>query len=253
MQQFDPENPYEPETGTGPNPGETGGRWDDPVAGGGGGCGAGTVPETIGADGNWRSAGPGECIDQSEFNRRVDLNIRNNPGPRQTSGGQGGGPTAPSGPAQYKFAPVPQFDAPEFSWSEEFRAPSLAEAKNEPGYQFASEEGRRALEQSAAAKGTLRTGGTLKDILGWGNRFAEQNYGNVFDRYARGYDTRFNTAKDKFGFQYQGAKDEYAPRLFEWQTKTAFGTNAAQQAWQKAWEDYFRSTLSASDIFGAGR
>lgn len=207
-----------------------------------GSCGPGTVPESIGADGNWRTAAPGECISQEEFNRRVNLNVQNNPGnPRPGGGGGGGmgesGPTAPVGPARFPFEAVPQFE-----WSEAFTAPTLEQAKNEPGYQFASEEGRKALEASAAARGVLRTGGTLKDILGWGNKFAEQNYGGVFDRYARGYDAR-----------YQAAKDKYAPNLLGWQTRTAFGTKAASDAWNRAWDDYFRSTLSASDIFNAGR
>ena len=57
----DPSQPAVPPTGTG----------------GGGECGPGMVPESIGGDGNWRTAGPGECIDQAEFNRRVDLNIQN--------------------------------------------------------------------------------------------------------------------------------------------------------------------------------
>lgn len=63
-----------------------------------------------------------------------------------------------------------------------FEAPSLEEAMNEPGYAFARDQGRKMLENSAAARGLLRSGGTLKDILEYGNQFAEQNYGNVFNR-----------------------------------------------------------------------
>ena len=258
-----PRVPLPPESRPGiPNPWDTTvyDPYEPPDTGGGGstGCGPGTVPESIGADGNWRTAQPGECIPEDEFRRRVDLNIRNNPNPG--GGGNKGGnvptgpvPTAPKGPATYKFDPVPDFDAPEFTWDEMFKAPSLDDARNEPGYAFAANEGSRALEQSKAAKGTLLTGGSLKDILSWGNQFGEQNYSNVFDRYARGYDTRFNTAKDKFAFKYQGAKDEYSPKLFEWQTKTAFGTNAAQEAWRKQWDQYMRDTLTAADILNAGQ
>jgi hypothetical protein len=163
------------------------------------------------------------------------------------------GPSSPRGPATYKFAPVPEFNAPGFTWNESFQAPSAQDALNDPGYQFRAAEGQKALQQSQAAKGILRTGGSLKDLLGWGQNFASQEYGNVFDRYARGYDTRFNTAKDKYQFQYTGAKDTYAPKLFEWQTKSAFGSNAAQEAWRRQWDDYWRSTLSASDIFSSGQ
>jgi hypothetical protein len=231
---------------------------DDPGTGSapGSGCGAGQVPESIGADGNWRTAGPGECISQDEFNRRVDLNIRNNPNGGEPNAGNdptGAGPQAPAGAAKYSFSPVPAFNAPQFQWNEEFRAPSYTEAEQDPGYLFRVNEGRRALEQSAAGRGTLRTGGTLKDIVNYGQNAASQEYGNVFDRYSQGYNTRFNTERDKYNFQYQGAKDQYSPKLFEWQTKTAFGTQSARDAWQKGWEDYWRNTLSASDVFNAGQ
>lgn len=234
-------DPYEPE---------------DPGAGSTGGCGPGMEESPWSASGDLLPGGQKECVDPSELRRRMDLNIGKNPNggePRGQAAPAGTGPKAPAGPAQFPFSPVPGFKAPQFVWDEVFQAPSYEDAAKDPGYQFRLNEGRRALEQSAAGRGTLRTGGTLKDILNYGQNAASQEYGNVFDRYARGYDTRFNTAKDKFGFKYTGAKDEYAPKLFEWQTKTAFGTQAARDAYDKAWQDYWRNTLSASDIFNAGR
>lgn len=132
------------------------------------------------------------------------------------------------------FDPGPAFQAPPAFSYDPFSAPTLEQAQNEPGYAFAREEGRKALENSAAARGVLRTGGTLKDILGWGNRFAEQNYGNVFNRAATTYDRNRNNAaqnyqtnygvskdvfdtnygqrKDKFAFDYQGAYDTFQPQ-----------------------------------------
>lgn len=93
---------------------------------------------------------------------------------------------------------LPLFTAPRFT------APTLAD---DPGYQFSLKEGIDALEKSAAARGVLRTGGTLKDIIGWGQDRAAQQYGDVFNRAATG-----------FGLNYQGAKDEFAPRYGGWQT-----------------------------------
>lgn len=194
-----------------------------------------------------------ECVLAAEADRRRDINYPTGPMGGNKNNQAAGGPSAPSGPARYNFAPVPEFIPPQFEWNETFKAPSAEEALNDPGYQFRASEGQKALQQSQAAKGILRTGGSLKDLLGWGQNFASQEYGNVFDRYARGYDTRFNTAKDRFQFKYTGAKDAYAPRLFEWQTKSAFGSNAAQRAWERQWEDYWRNTLSASDIYNSGQ
>lgn len=74
-----------------------------------------------------------------------------------------------------------------------FVGPTLEQAQSEPGYAFARDEGQRALENSASAKGIVRTGGTLKDFIGWGNRFAEQNFGNVYNRTANTYATNRDT------------------------------------------------------------
>lgn len=119
-----------------------------------------------------------------------------------------------------RFEGVGDFAAPPaFSYAP-FAAPSLADAQNEPGYAFARDEGQRALETAAAARGIARTGGTLKDLIGWGNRFAEQNYGNVFNRSAQTYGmnrenalgnylTNYNVSRDVFDRNYGQARDIY--------------------------------------------
>lgn len=247
--EFPDYNPDNPAPGQENVPGPGGGPVGGPPPGGspgGGGCGAGTVPESIGADGNWRTPAPGECIDQAEFNRRVDLNIKNNPngGEPKPGGMAAGGPT-PAGRPNY--GPAPMFEAPVFQWGEKWVAPTLEEAMNEPGYKMAAQEGERALQQSAAARGVLGSGGTLKDISAWGNRFAEQNYNNVFGRNLTSYNTRFGTAKDIFDRFYTGKKDEYAPKLFEWQTNA----HGADLGWQQAWDNYWRNNLTAQDIWNS--
>jgi hypothetical protein len=88
----------------------------------------------------------------------------------------------------------------------------LAEAQGEPGYEFARREGQRALENAAAGRGVLRTGGTLKDLIGWGNKFAEQNYANVFNRAGDIFERNFGVERDIFDRSYRGALDEFQPR-----------------------------------------
>lgn len=116
-------------------------------------------------------------------------------------GGRGGdsGPAAPGRP-RFAFGPVPRFTPPNFN------APSFADAQNEPGYQTRLKAGSDALERSAAARGALRTGGTLKDVLEYGQNFGAQEYSNVYNRALAAYDRR-----------YQGAKDSFAPLLAQWQ------------------------------------
>lgn len=53
---------------------------------------------------------------------------------------------------------------------------SLTALQNSPGYQFRLGEGLKALERSAAARGTLLTGGTLKGLSRYGQEFASNEY-----------------------------------------------------------------------------
>lgn len=120
-----------------------------------------------------------------------------------SSAGGGGGSSGGGAPAN-GLGWMPQFTGPTYG----FVAPTLEEAKAEPGYQFALQEGLGGMQNSAAAKGTLRGGATLKDLIRWGEGFGEQNYGNVYNRSKGLYDT-------KFGADYTLAKDQYAPKREE--------------------------------------
>lgn len=51
-----------------------------------------------------------------------------------------------------------------------------------PGYQFALDEGTRALEGSAASSGNLRSGATMKALQNYGQGMANQEYGTYMDR-----------------------------------------------------------------------
>lgn len=51
-----------------------------------------------------------------------------------------------------------------------------------PGYQWRFNEGQRAIQGSAASKGHLLSGGTLKDLMGYGQGLASQDYGDQFNR-----------------------------------------------------------------------
>jgi hypothetical protein len=53
----------------------------------------------------------------------------------------------------------------------------------DPGYNFRLAEGMKALERSAAARGLLQSGGTLKGIQQYGQNLASDEYQNAFQRY----------------------------------------------------------------------
>jgi hypothetical protein len=56
--------------------------------------------------------------------------------------------------------------------------------KQDPGYQFRLNEGMRGLENSAAARGGLLSGGFARDALSYGQDMASQEYMNVYNRLA---------------------------------------------------------------------
>lgn len=53
----------------------------------------------------------------------------------------------------------------------------------DPGYQFSLEQGQKALERSAAAKGGLLSGAALKAAQTYGQGTAAQEYNDVYNRY----------------------------------------------------------------------
>lgn len=53
-----------------------------------------------------------------------------------------------------------------------------------PGYQFAFDEGRRAVDASASARGMLDSGARLRELTRYGTGMAEQGYGQYTNRLA---------------------------------------------------------------------
>jgi hypothetical protein len=81
-----------------------------------------------------------------------------------SGGGSGGGGT----PAGYQY--------------QEFTAPGEEGMKEDPGYQFRLKTSLGALQNSAAARGMLRSGQTLQGFTGLAGEMASQEYQNVYNR-----------------------------------------------------------------------
>lgn len=58
----------------------------------------------------------------------------------------------------------------------------LANLVNDPGYQFRLQQGQETLENSAAARGNLLSGSTLKDLTGYAQGMASQESANAYNR-----------------------------------------------------------------------
>jgi hypothetical protein len=59
----------------------------------------------------------------------------------------------------------------------------MQQFQQDPGYGFRMSEGMKALERSAAARGGLMSGATMKGIQRFGQDLASQEYQNAFNRY----------------------------------------------------------------------
>jgi hypothetical protein len=188
----------------------------------------------------------------------------NTPGAGRGGSGGGGGSSYSGGlaPPGTGSGWMPTYTAPVFtppaalnipSWNApaEFAAPTLEQARQEPGFAFAMEQGTKALEGSAASKGLLRTGGTMKELLGFGQRLGEQNYQNVYNRNLTTYGTNYKLSRDKYDTTvhevegeydkaYQslhdawdaasrGAEHEFAPRMAE----ATANFNAQMEIWKE--------------------
>lgn len=60
---------------------------------------------------------------------------------------------------------------------------TMAQFQADPGYGFRMSEGMKALERSAAARGGLLSGATMKGIQRFGQDLGSQEYMNAFNRY----------------------------------------------------------------------
>ena len=210
---------------------------------------AATGPDTAAtgpdAPGGWTPDAWAEALLTARGGGSPLLNPAATPGPPSMGYGPGAGgggtmgdmitpynPLATYSPVPY--VPPPPFRPPAYEGAVPFAhdpyaaatpfvAPTAADMTADPGYQFRLQQGQEALERSGAARGVTNTGGTLRDILDYGQRAASQEYGNVFGRQRDVYDlnerNRFNAYQANFG----NALDAYA--MNEANRAGAFATN----------------------------
>ena len=73
------------------------------------------------------------------------------------------------------------------------------EFQQDPGYAFRQSEGMKALERSAAARGMLSSGATMKGIQRFGQDLASQEYQNAFNRYQTERAAKLNPLQSLMG------------------------------------------------------
>jgi hypothetical protein len=71
--------------------------------------------------------------------------------------------------------------------------------QQDPGYAFRQSEGMKALERSAAARGNLLSGSTMKGVQRFGQDLASQEYQNAFNRYQTERAAKLNPLQSLMG------------------------------------------------------
>jgi len=108
---------------------------------------------------------------------------------------------------------------------------SMSDFQSDPGYQFQMQQGMKALQQSAAASGSLGSGGTMKALTQYSQGLASQDYQNAFNRFTQSQQQKYGMLSGLAGIgqtavgQVAGAGQNYANQVS--QTQMGMGNAAA--------------------------
>lgn len=170
-------------------------------------------------------------------------------------------PTAPAATPFGTFTPpagaLPT--APSATPYADFVAPNPADVANDPAYQFRVAEANKAMQRSAAANGTLLTGGLQKSLARYNQGLASEEAANAFNRALQTYTANRDTNAQNFGQQHTAYGDALAGHQADFgNALAAYGanrdTNAANFGQQQdIFGDQlgaFTATTNAADTYG---
>lgn len=136
----------------------------------------------------------------------------------------------------------------------DFTAPDPAAVANDPYFKFRAAEGQKAIERSAAARGTLLNGGTLKALEGYRQGLASEESGKAYDRALSTYGTNRDTNAQNFGQQmgaFQGNLGAFqansGAKLGEFNANSGAAIGAAGVNNAAALNGYDRAAAAAGD------
>lgn len=134
-------------------------------------------------------------------------------------------PFAERAPSQGR---VPTFTPPaDFVSPGNFEAPTAETILRDPSYQFRVDQGRGQIENAAAARGTLNSGGNLHDILNYGQKAASQEYAQVFDRQFGLWDRNYQNALSLWSQKWNNAGTQFNA-----------DSSSSNDMYQRAWQQY---------------
>lgn len=201
-------------------------------------------PATGGGDGNGGGGTPAPAPGQAAY----DWWLEHAPNPSDF-----GAVPAPFGET-YSTLARPSWLQGEFvapTWSEKFVAPDAAALYADPGYQARLEASQRTFERSAAAKGSILSGGFVGRTLPRAQQdLASQEYGSAFQRAYDTYQSRYGEFSDAAARQY-GARtlnetayqgdvgshlNQFQTRYKSYQDEVENKRKAEEDRWKRAYE-----------------
>lgn len=117
--------------------------------------------------------------------------------------------TAPGGYAAGTITAPDKFTYMNFDAPGAFRAPTADDMRADPAYEAQLRTGRDAVEKSAAFSGTLRSGGTLRDLARFGDDLGAQAYDRIYNRRASEYDRAYGISRDTYATNRSNAAENY--------------------------------------------
>lgn len=144
------------------------------------------------------------------------------------------------GVSNAKFDGVPGYDP-----ASAMRNFGQGDFQADPGYAFRLSEGMKALDRTAASRGGLLSGATLKGAQRYGSDLASQEYQNAFNR----YQANRATQEQNYGNAFNRYQTERINTIAPFQSLAGLGQSAAQQA-QQASQNYTAGTTAALGNYG---
>jgi hypothetical protein len=178
-----------------------------------------------------------------------------------TEGGPGGGnPTNPGALPETPFGGIGSTPSPYVAptWTggpaptgptlTNFTAPTQAELEASPGFQSRLAAGLLAGNRSAAAQGTVLSGGTQQALARYGQDYASNEYSNLFGQKLAGVQSNNATAETGFGNAFQTYQQNYGNFMNSAAMgKGAYDTNVSNT--RNAGNDYWQHL---NDLYQTG-
>lgn len=98
----------------------------------------------------------------------------------------------------------------------DFQAPTAESIYDDPSYQLRINEGIGQLENRAAARGILNSGGTLKDLVKYNQGFASNEYSNIWNRKFDNWNADWGNALTQFRADKDVTDSDYSNKVNDW-------------------------------------